>query len=98
MGDPRTSSLGADLVEESPAKQEKMDELEAKNNLLVKANKFKNELDKQKGENRTILDKLNAALLFNEKLEEYVSHLGDVLNKARLFITTWQQTLSQQPR
>ena len=63
-----------------------MDELEAKNNfLLVKANKLKNELDEPKEENRTILDKLNASLLLNQKLEEYVSHLSNMLNKARFF-------------
>ena len=64
----------------------KVDKLEAKNNfLLVKENKLKNELDEQKGENQPLLDKLNTAFLFNQKLEEYVSHPGNVLNKAQLF-------------
>ena len=31
------------------------------------------------------LDKLNATLTFNQKLEAYVGHTGDVVNKARLF-------------
>ena len=31
------------------------------------------------------LDKLNVALAFNQKLEVYVGHTGDVVNKARLF-------------
>ena len=64
----------------------KVGELEAKNNfLLMKANKLKNELNKEKVENQTAIDKLNASLLLNQKLEEYVSHSSDVLNKARLF-------------
>ena len=66
--------------------RKKVDELEAKNNfLLVKTNKLKNELDEQKVENQTAIDKLNASLLLNQNLEEYVSHLSDMLNKARLF-------------
>ena len=66
--------------------QKKVDKLEAKKNfLLVKANKLKGKLDKQKKNNQGTLNKLNATFLFNQKLEEYVSHPGDVLNKARLF-------------
>ena len=66
--------------------RKKVDELEAKNNfLLVKANKLKNKLDEHKAKNQTAIDKLNASLFLNQKLEEFVSHLGDVLNKARLF-------------
>ena len=63
-----------------------MDELETKNNfLLLKANKLKNELHEQKVENQTAINKVNASLFLNQKLEEYVSHPGDVLNKAQLF-------------
>ena len=66
--------------------RKKVDELEAKNSfMLEKANKLKGELDDQKKQNQEIIDKLNVALLFNQKLDEYVSFLGDVLNKARLF-------------
>ena len=63
--------------------RKKMDELEAKNDfLLTKANKLKNKLDEQKQEHQIALSNLNAALLFNQKLEEYVSHPS---NEARLF-------------
>ena len=32
-----------------------------------------------------MLDKLNLSLAFNQKLETYVGHTGDVVNKAKLF-------------
>ena len=32
-----------------------------------------------------MLDKFNVALAFNQKLEAYVGHTEDVINKARLF-------------
>ena len=63
-----------------------MDELEAKNAfLLKKASKTGAELKEVKKDHKKALDKLNAALAFNLKLEAYVSHTGDVINKARLF-------------
>ena len=63
-----------------------MDELEAKNSfLLEKGNKLKAELKEQRKEHQEAIDKLNSALLFNQKLEKYVGHLGDVVNKTRLF-------------
>ena len=63
-----------------------MDELEAKNSfLLEKANKLRAELKERKKEHQEAIDKLNSALLFNQKLEEYVGNLSDVVNKARLF-------------
>ena len=63
-----------------------MDELEAKNSfLLEKANKLKAKLKEQKNEHQEAIDKLNSALLFNQKLEEYVGHPGNIVNKARLF-------------
>ena len=66
--------------------QKKVDELEAKNNfLLEKVNKLKAELKEQKKEHQEAIDKLNSALLWNQKLEEYVGHPDDVVNKARLF-------------
>ena len=38
-----------------------------------------------KEDHQKVLDKLNVALTFNQKLEAYVGHTGDVVNKARLF-------------
>ena len=53
--------------------------------MLGKANKLKGELDDQKKQNQEAIDRLNSTLLFNQKLEEYVGNLGDVLNKAQVF-------------
>ena len=53
--------------------------------LLGKANKLKGELDDQKKQNQEAINRLNSALLFNQKLEEYVGNPGNVLNKAQLF-------------
>ena len=53
--------------------------------MLGKENKLKGELDDQKKQNQEAIDRLNLALLFNQKLEEYVGNPSDVLNKARLF-------------
>ena len=62
-----------------------MDELEAKNNfLLEKANKLQIDLKEIRENHHKEVDKLNDILQFNQKLEEYVSNLGDVVNKARL--------------
>ena len=66
--------------------QEKVDELEAKTTfLLEKASKANAELKEVKEDHHKALDKLNVALAFNQKLEAYVGHTGDVVNKARLF-------------
>ena len=66
--------------------QRKMDELEAKTAfLLEKASKSSAELKEIKEDHKKVLDKLNIALVFNQKLEVYVSHTEDVVNKARLF-------------
>ena len=63
-----------------------MDELEAKNVFLhKKANKTGAELKEEKEEHKKALDKLNLSLAFNQKLETYVGHIGDVVNKAKLF-------------
>ena len=63
-----------------------MDELEAKNAfLLEKANKASTQLKEVKEDHHKALDKLNVALAFNQKLEAYVGHTGNVVNKARLF-------------
>ena len=66
--------------------QKKVDELEAKTAfLLEKASKASAKLKEVKEDHRKALDKLNVALAFNQKLEGYVGHTGDVDNKARLF-------------
>ena len=63
-----------------------MDEFEAKNPfLLEKASKTGAELKEVKEDHKKVLDKLNVALTFNQKLEAYVGNTGDVINKARLF-------------
>ena len=63
-----------------------MDELEAKTAfLLEKASKASAELKEVKEDHYKALDKLNVALAFNQKLEGYMGHTGDVVNKARLF-------------
>ena len=63
-----------------------MDELEAKNLFLLdKASKTGTELKEVREDHKKALDKLNIALTFNQKLEEYVSNTGDVINKTRLF-------------
>ena len=66
--------------------QKKVDELEAKNAfLLEKANKISTELKEEKDAHKKALDKLNFSLAFNQKLETYVGHIGDIVNKAKLF-------------
>ena len=66
--------------------QKKIDELEAKKNfLLEKANKLRAELKETKEDHHKAIDKLNIALTFNQKLEAYVGHTGNVVIKARLF-------------
>ena len=63
-----------------------MDELKAKTAfLLEKASKASAELKEVKEDHHKAMDKLNVALAFNQKLEAYVGHTGDVVNKARLF-------------
>ena len=66
--------------------QKKVDELQAKTAfLLEKASKASAKLKEVKEDHRKALDKLNIVLAFNQKLEAYVGHTGDVINKARLF-------------
>ena len=66
--------------------QKKVDELKAKTAfLLEKVSKSSAELKEVKKDHRKALDMLNVALAFNQKLEAYVEHTGDVVNKARLF-------------
>ena len=74
-----------EAVDDLPT-QRKVDELEAKTAFfLEKASKTSAELKKVKEDYKKALDKLNVALTFNQKLEAYVGHTGDVVNKARLF-------------
>ena len=66
--------------------QKRMDELEAKNSsLLKKTNKLRVDLEVIRKDHHKAVDKLNAALQFNQKLEDYVGNPDDVVNKARLF-------------
>ena len=66
--------------------QRKVDELEAKNAfLLEKASKTSAELKVVKEDHKKALDKLKVALAFNQQLEAYVGHTGDIVNKVRLF-------------
>ena len=66
--------------------QKKVDELEAKSTFLhKKSKKIIDELKEEKEAHRKALDKLNLSLAFNQKLETYVGHTKDVVNKAKLF-------------
>ena len=68
--------------------QKKIDKLEAKKDFLFeKANKLRVQLKETKEDHQKAINKLNVALTFNQKLEAYVGHTGDVMNKARLFDT-----------
>ena len=74
-----------EVVDNLPT-QKKVNELEAKTAILLeKTSKANVELKEVKEDHRKALDKLNVALAFNQKLEAYVDHTGDVVNKARLF-------------
>ena len=53
--------------------------------LHEKAKKVNDELKEEKEAHRKALDKLNLSLAFNQKLETYVGHTGDVVNKAQFF-------------
>ena len=48
-------------------------------------NKLRAELKETKEDHHKAIGKLNVALTFNQKLEAYVGHTVDVVNKARLF-------------
>ena len=66
--------------------QKRMEELEAKISFLQeKSKKASEELKEEKEAHRKAVDKLNLSLAFNQKLETYVGHTGDVVNKAQLF-------------
>ena len=82
-----------EAVDDLPT-QKKMDELEAKIAfLLEKASKTSTELKEVKEDQKIALDKLNVALAFNQKLEAYVGHTGDIVNKAKLFDTNLAKNL-----
>ena len=66
--------------------QKKVDELKAKSTFLhEKSKKISDKLKEEKDAHRKALDKLNLSLAFNQKLETYVGHTGDVVNKTKLF-------------
>ena len=74
-----------EAVDDLPS-QKKVDELEAKNAYLhEKSKKISTELKEEKEAHKKALDKLNLSLAFNQKLETYVGHTGDIVNKAKLF-------------
>ena len=74
-----------EAVDDLPS-QKKVDELEAKNAIFhKKSKKISAELKEEKEAHKKALDKLNLSLAFNQKLETYVGHTGDVVNKAELF-------------
>ena len=65
--------------------QKKLDELEARSTFLHEKAKVSNKLKEEKEAHRKALDKLNLSLAFNQKLETYIGHTGDVVNKAQFF-------------
>ena len=66
--------------------QKRVEELEAKVAFLQeKSKKVSEELREEKEVHKKALDKLNLSLAFNQKLETYVRHIGDMVNKAKLF-------------
>ena len=74
-----------EAIDDLPS-QKKVDELEAKNTFLhEKSKKISEELKEEKEAHKKALDKLNLSLAFNQKLETYVRHTGDMVNKAKLF-------------
>ena len=84
LGDIQPEGL-LEAIDDLPS-QKKVDELEAKNLFLhEKAKKVSDKLKEEKEVHRKALDKLNLSLTFNQKLETYIGHTGDVVNKAQLF-------------
>ena len=74
--------------------QKRLEELEAKTAFLQeKSKKASEDLREEKEAHRKALDKLNLSLAFNQKLETYVGHTGDVVNKAQLFDANLAQHL-----
>ena len=84
LGDVQPDGL-LEAIDNLPS-QKKVDEFKAKNTFLhEKAKKVSDELKEEKEAHWKALDKLNLSLAFNQKLETYVGHTGDVVNKAQLF-------------
>ena len=74
-----------EAIDDLPS-QKKVDELKAKNTFLhEKSKKISEELKEEKQALKKALNKLNLSLAFNQKLETYVGHTGDVVNKAKIF-------------
>ena len=74
-----------EAIDDLPS-QKKVDELKAKSTFLhKKSKKISDELKEEKEAHRKVLDKLNLSLALNQKLETYVRHTGNVVNKAKLF-------------
>ena len=74
-----------EAIDDLPS-QKKVDKLKTKNTFLhQKSKKIIEDLKEEKEAHRKALDKLNLSLAFNQKLETYVGHTGDVVNKAKLF-------------
>ena len=65
--------------------QKRVEELEAKIAFLQEKSKKVNEELREEEAHKKALDKLNLSLAFNQKLETYVGHTGDVVNKVKLF-------------
>ena len=75
-----------EAIDDLPS-QKKLDELEAKSTFLhEKVKKVSSELKEEKEAHRKALNKLNLSLAFNQKLETYVGHTGDVVNKAHVVV------------
>ena len=84
LGNVRPDGL-VEAIDHLPS-QKRMEELEAKISFLQeKSKKAIEELKEEKEAHRKAVDKLNLSLAFNQKLETYVGHTGDVVNKAQLF-------------
>ena len=84
LGDVQPDGL-LEAIDDLPS-QKKVDELEAKSTFLhEKAKKVSHKLKEEKEAHQRALDKLNLSLAFNQKLETYVGHTGNVVNKAQLF-------------
>ena len=81
----RLGNIQLEAIDDLPS-QKKVDELEAKSTFLhEKSKKISDELKEEKEAHQKALEKLNLSLAFNQKLETYVGHTEDVVNKAKLF-------------
>ena len=84
LGNVRPDGL-VEAIDHLPS-QKRMEELEAKISFLQeKSKKASVELKEEKEAHRKAVDKLNLSFAFNQKLETYVGHTGNVVNKVQLF-------------